>query len=138
VEAEWLRLQQEEHTVPVYEARRGHELAEGRFEVLGRLGQRSKAFALVVKDDQQPDQLLVLKVAADEELNDRVANEAVALDGLVHPAIVCLMDDQPLLLDGRAAILLSCARPRRDTLADERPRTLAARLAREPIGVELA
>ncbi|HEX6418518.1 MAG TPA: DNA-directed RNA polymerase subunit alpha C-terminal domain-containing protein, partial [Acidimicrobiales bacterium] len=121
-------------------ARRGSTLGEARFGVLGRVGLGSTAFALLVRDAAKDDRVAVLKVARAPQLNDRVLAEGAALRGLRHPAIVELLDD-PLDLDGHAALLLSFAGDRSDTERGvdgeaRAPRTLAARIG-EPIGAEL-
>ena len=140
VETSWLHDVEEDNAVPIEEARNGHMLCNGRFNVLGRLGQGSTAFALLVTDATRHGRLVVLKVASDPEHNDRLLDEAAALDGLDHHSTIAwLEDDDPLTIDGRTVLVLRYAGPRRETdPARSKDRTLAARLAREPIGVELA
>lgn len=125
-------------------ARRGSTLGDGRFAVLGRIGMGTTAFALLVRDTADAGRLAVLKVARTPEQNDRIAAEATALRGLRHPTIVELLEDEPLDLDGHAALLVSFVGDRGDAERDAEaieeevraPLTLAARIG-EPIGAEL-
>jgi len=121
------------------DARRGDTLADGRLEVVQRLGKGSTAVALLVKDTSRYDQLCVVKVAHDAEHNDRLLTEASALDGLQHAAIVPLLEE-PFELSGYVAILIGYAGPRVDPSRPElkEARTLASRLSDGPVGVELA
>ena len=121
------------------EARRGDVLANGRLEVIQRLGRGSTAVALLVKDSQRDDQVCVLKVAENTEHNSRIDDEALALDGLNHSAIVSLLD-KPLTVSGHQAILISYAGPKinPDKPTDSQARTLASRLTGGPVGAELA
>lgn len=141
----WLDLAEEEwggeDEVEIHplEARRGDVLADGRLEVLQRLGRGSTAIALLVKDRDSNGLVCVLKVVEAVDHGDRLLAEAAALDGLHHSAIVSLLDE-PLELSGHAAILISYAGLRVDPKVVE-PRsgvTLASRMSSGPIGIELA
>jgi serine/threonine protein kinase len=122
------------------DARRGDSLGNGRFEVVQRLGKGSTAIALLVTDAANRGRVCVLKVAEDPDHNNRILDEATALAGLDHTAIVSLLDD-PLELSGHAAIVISYAGPKVDI---DRPtdgrqaRTLASRLGSQPVGAEFA
>jgi serine/threonine protein kinase len=140
IEEEWTSpdvLADEPH---VTAARRGSTLSDGRFEVLGRIGLGSTAFALLVRDRHEAGRVSVVKVARTPELNGRIEAEGAALSGLRHPSIVQLYDG-PLDLDGHAALLLSYAGPKVDAERDEpeerAARTLATRIG-DPVGAELA
>jgi serine/threonine protein kinase len=121
------------------EARRGDKLANGRFEVVQRLGRGSTAIALLVTDTANSNQLCVLKVAEDPANNERIVDEALALDGIKHQAIVSLLDAE-IDVGGHAAILISYAGPKVNTAkpVDGQGRTLASRLTSGPVGAELA
>jgi len=136
-EEDW-SLDDAEGTRPL-DARRGDPLADGRFEVVQRLGKGSTAVALLVKDTSHYDQLCVVKVAHHVEHNDTLLTEASALDGLQHAAIVRLLEE-PFELSGYVAILIGYAGPKVDPSRPELKdaRTLASRIADGPIGVELA
>ena len=141
-EEEWRRERDDENTVPIDEARRGDVVYDARFVVRGRLGQGSTAFALLAEDTERANKLVVLKVANDPDHNGRLIDEAAALDGLNHSTIVSLEVEDWLEVDDRVVLVLRYAGPRREpVLAEDTPprdRTLAARLAGDPIGVELA
>ncbi|MGH9230949.1 MAG: BREX system serine/threonine kinase PglW, partial [Acidimicrobiales bacterium] len=126
-------------------ARRSSIVGGGRFEVLGRIGMGSTAFALLVRDARNGGRVSVLKVARTPDHNGRLEAEGAAIAGLHHPSIVHLYDG-PLDLDGHAALLLSYAgrkvdagRPRdeSDEPDGRGDRTLTARIG-EPLGAELA
>jgi serine/threonine protein kinase len=136
-EEEWASDDSED-THPL-DARRGDTLASGRFEVVQRLGKGSSAVALLVKDSARFDQLCVAKVANETDNNDRLLDEAAALDGIQHTAIVSLLED-PLELSGHVTLLIGYAGPKIDPdRAELRDgRTLASRLADGPVGAELA
>jgi serine/threonine protein kinase len=145
IEEEWTAPDEIEE-VHVTAARRGATLCDERFEVLGRIGMGSTAFALLVQDRAKGGRMSVLKVASKPELNDRIEAEGAALGKLNHPSIVQFLEDEPLDLDGHAALLLSYAGPkvssdRSEPDTDEReeraPRSLASRIG-EPLGAELA
>ncbi|WP_162142126.1 BREX system serine/threonine kinase PglW [Ilumatobacter coccineus] len=121
------------------EARRGDRLVDDRFEVVQRLGRGSTAIALLVKDSANHNQLCVLKVAEDPANNDRITDEALALDGIKHQTIVSLLDAQ-IDVSGHAAILISYAGPKvnTDKPVEGQGRTLASRLTGGPVGAELA
>lgn len=121
------------------EARRGDRLAGDRFEVVQRLGRGSTAIALLVTDSENQKQLCVLKVAEDPANNDRITDEALALDGIKHQAIVSLLDGE-INVSGHAAILISYAGPKvnADKPVEGQGRTLASRLTGGPVGAELA
>jgi serine/threonine protein kinase len=107
---------------PPEEAIKGDTLADGRFEVEGRLGRGSTAFALKVRDLANNGRAGVLKIAVDAEHNARLEAEAAAISQLVHRNIVRLLDG-PIAIGGRAALLLTFAGAT----------TLAARLADRPL-----
>lgn len=140
IEEEWTApeaLRDEPH---VTAARRGATLGGGRFEVLGRIGMGSTAFALLVRDTSTPTgRVSVLKVARQPELNGRIEAEGRALSALRHPNIVELFEE-PFEIDGHAALLLSYAGPKvdldRDVPEGREPRTLAARIG-EHLGAEM-
>ncbi|HEY8545530.1 MAG TPA: BREX system serine/threonine kinase PglW, partial [Acidimicrobiales bacterium] len=145
IEEEWTAPDPAFDEPHVTAARRGATLAEGRFEVLGRLGMGSTAFALLVRDRHEDGRVAVLKVARMPDLNGRIESEAAALAQLRHPSIVQMFAG-PLELDGHAALLLSYAGPKVEAgrngpeegdAADWEGRTLASRIG-EPLGAELA
>jgi serine/threonine protein kinase len=136
VEDAWTRPDASDDEPHVTAARRGATLLDGRFEVVGRLGQGSTAFALLVRDAANDRRVAVLKVASESRLNARLEAEAAALAALDHPAIVKLIDG-PLDIDGLSALLLSYAGDRDDAERDagqvadttlRRGRTLATRI----------
>ena len=81
----------------------------------------------------------MLKVAEDPANNGRVTDEALALDGIKHQAIVSLLDAD-IDVSGHAAILISYAGPKvnTDKSVEGQGRTLASRLTGGPVGAELA
>ncbi|MDQ3643180.1 MAG: protein kinase, partial [Actinomycetota bacterium] len=136
VEEEWTLPDPADDEPHVIAARRGATLLDGRFQVSGRLGRGSTAFALLVRDTAEGGRVAVLKVAREPELNSRLLAEANALAAIDHPGIVKLLDG-PLDLDDHSALLLSYAGPREDADRDVDPvgeptprpgRTLAARI----------
>lgn len=134
---EYLDMLEEHWTAPdaidelhITAARRGTTLSEGRFEVLGRLGRGSSAFALLARD-RPHDRFVVLKAATGPEQNDLLAAEAEVLRQVRHPRIVQLLEDEPLDIDGHLTLVLSYAGPEVAVDRDEPvrgPRTLADRI----------
>lgn len=117
-------------------ARRSSTLCEGRFQVLGRLGRGSSAFALLARD-QILDRFVVLKAATTPEQNQLLAAEAEVLAQVRHPRIVELLEE-PLDIDGHTTLVLSYAGPEIAVDRDEPvrgPRTLADRIGH--LGLEL-
>ncbi|MDG4799323.1 BREX system serine/threonine kinase PglW [Micromonospora sp. WMMD980] len=95
-------------------AHRG-DLLDGGLEVKDRLGSGSTAVALLVsRADEGRD--LVLKVARDEQHEERLTAEARTLAGLKHPQVAALVDG-PVRVGGRTALLMESAGRR--TLAEE-------------------
>lgn len=90
------------------------ERLEGGFTVIKRLGRGSTADALLVREDGEDQDELVLKVAVDVALNERLASEAEVLSRLRHPNIVAWR--RTLTVAGRTAILMKRAGP--NTLAE--------------------
>jgi serine/threonine protein kinase len=136
VEEAWTAPDPAQDEPHVAAARRGSTLLDGRFEVVGRLGQGSTAFALLVRDTAADRRVAVLKVANDARLNARIEAEAAALAALDHPAIVKLLDG-PLDIDSLSTLVLSYAGDRGDAERDadqatdtalRRGRTLATRI----------
>lgn len=117
VEEDWTRPEPADDEPHVTMARRGATLLDGRFQIAGRLGQGSTAFALLVRDPAAGGRVAVLKVANDPRLNSRLEDEAAALAELEHAAIVKLLDG-PLDVNGHAALLLSYAGDRGDADRD--------------------
>ena len=110
----------------ILDAKKGDTVGGGRFEIVHRLGSGSTAIALEVLDTTNAGRRCVLKVASSPELNERLDEEASALESLRHPRIVELLSE-PLSIDGHRVLVLSFAGQT----------TLAARLADQP-GAELA
>lgn len=121
IEEEWAKSDRPAEPPPEA-AIKGDTLGDGRFEVEGRLGRGSTAFALKVKDLANNGRPGVLKIAVDAEHNPRIEAEAAAISQLVHRNIVRLLDG-PIVIGGRAALLLTFAGST----------TLAARLADRPL-----
>jgi serine/threonine protein kinase len=86
---------------------------EGGLIVVRKLGRGGTADALLVRRDEETEEL-VLKVAVDAAHDDRIQAEAAALGLLRHPNIVRIFD--ALRVSGRAAILMERAGDR--TLAE--------------------
>lgn len=95
-------------------AHRG-DILDGDLEVKDRLGSGATALALLVRRPEDSDDL-VLKVARDEQHEERLAAEARTLAGLKHPQVAALVDG-PVRVGGRTALLLESAG--RQTLAEE-------------------
>ncbi|WP_422773834.1 BREX system serine/threonine kinase PglW [Plantactinospora sp. WMMC1484] len=98
-------------------AHRGDEL-DGGLVVRDRLGSGATAVALLVtmKDDAGGSRDLVLKVARDEQHEERLKAEARTLAGLKHPQVAALVKG-PVTVGNRTAILMESAGPR--TLAED-------------------
>ncbi|MEV4385202.1 BREX system serine/threonine kinase PglW [Micromonospora sp. NPDC049580] len=95
-------------------AHRG-DVLDGGLEVKDRLGSGATAVAfLVTRDGESRD--LVLKVARDEQHEERLTAEARTLAGLKHPQVAALVDG-PVRVGGRTALLMESAGQR--TLAEE-------------------
>lgn len=94
--------------VPVADSRQGDRLSPGltgTFTVEQRLGSGSTCYALAVeRDDGQQG---VLKIAKEPSLNDRLQDEAGALQELHHPNIVRLQEREEI--DGCAALFVEQA-----------------------------
>jgi serine/threonine protein kinase len=86
---------------------------DGRFRLIRRLGQGSTAVGLLVHDQlaDGPDAECVLKVALDENAAARLDDEAEVLRRLDSPRVVKLLEDHPLVVGGRRALLLENAGP---------------------------
>ncbi|MEV7326684.1 BREX system serine/threonine kinase PglW [Micromonospora sp. NPDC093244] len=95
-------------------AHRG-DVLDGGLEVKDRLGSGATAVAfLVTRDGESRD--LVLKVARDEQHEERLTAEARTLARLKHPQVAALVDG-PVRVGGRTALLMESAGSR--TLAEE-------------------
>ncbi|SIR90325.1 BREX system serine/threonine kinase PglW [Micromonospora avicenniae] len=95
-------------------AHRG-DLLDGGLEVKDRLGSGATAVALLVNRVGESREL-VLKVARDEQHEERLTAEARTLAKLKHPQVAALVDG-PVRVGGRTALLMESAGPR--TLAEE-------------------
>lgn len=97
-----------ESGVPAADARNGDRLSEGvtgTFTVQQRLGSGSTCYALAVgRSDGQSG---VLKIAKEPSLNNRLQDEAAALQELHHANIVRLLDQDEI--DGCAALFVEQA-----------------------------
>ncbi|WP_133853965.1 protein kinase domain-containing protein [Labedaea rhizosphaerae] len=84
---------------------------DGRFRLIRRLGQGSTAVGLLVHDQLADgvDAECVLKVALDTDAAIRLDDEAEALLRLDSPRVVKLLEDRPLVVGGRRALLLESA-----------------------------
>ena len=89
------------------------ERIEGGFTVIRKMGRGSSADVLLVREDGSNDEM-VLKVALDASLNERLAGEGEALSKLGHPNIVRWQ--RTLTVNGRTALLIHKAGEK--TLAD--------------------
>ncbi len=107
-----------EQTVDPSEATAGEHI-EGGFTVVRRLGKGSSSDVILVKANEEDEQL-VLKVASEAVHNDRLAAEGEVLGKLRHPNVVEYR--KTLSIAGRTALLMSKAGDR----------TLAQRLRDEP------
>jgi serine/threonine protein kinase len=128
LEEEWTTPEREDEP-HILAAHRGQTLEQGRFKVLGRLGQGSSALALLARDTSL-DRFVVLKVATEPATNALLQAEGEVLGQLHHPRIVQLLDG-PLEIDGHVTLVLSYAGPEVDLDRDEPvrgPRTLADRI----------
>ncbi len=115
------------------EARRGDHLLDRRFEVVQRLGKGSTAVALLVKDREANGRLCVLKVAENPEHNDRIVDEAMALDGHRPPQHRGLLEDPFEICPAMWRSLITYAGPKVD--ADQQPTSAQGRtLASRPVG----
>ncbi|MEW2142672.1 BREX system serine/threonine kinase PglW [Micromonospora vinacea] len=95
-------------------AHRG-DVLDGGLEVKDRLGSGATAVAfLVTRDGESRD--LVLKVARDEQHEERLTAEVRTLAGLKHPQVAALVEG-PVRVGGRTALLMESAGQR--TLAEE-------------------
>lgn len=126
VEGDWTAPEPEPGEPHVMSARSGATLMHGRFQVAGRLGMGSTAFALLVSDAAADGRIGVLKVAREQRFNPRIDAEAGALAAVDHPAIVKLFDG-PLEIDGHRALLLSYVGSR-DDAGPREGQTLTARI----------
>ncbi|MEV5820870.1 BREX system serine/threonine kinase PglW [Micromonospora haikouensis] len=125
---EELTAPEPEPVVDPLSAHRG-DLLDGGLEVKDRLGSGATAVALLVtRVDAGSSRELVLKVARDEQHEERLAAEARTLAGLKHPQVAALVDG-PVRVGGRTALLLESAGAR--TLAEE---LRGGRLALEFLG----
>ncbi|WP_307849069.1 BREX system serine/threonine kinase PglW [Micromonospora sp. U56] len=95
-------------------AHRG-DLLDGGLEVKDRLGSGATAVALLVTRDGESREL-VLKVARDEQHEERLTAEARTLAQLKHPQVAALVDG-PVRVGGRTALLMESAGQR--SLAEE-------------------
>ncbi|PWU50675.1 BREX system serine/threonine kinase PglW [Micromonospora sp. S4605] len=95
-------------------AHRG-DVLDGGLEVKDRLGSGATAVALLVRRPEDSRDL-VLKVARDEQHEERLTAEARTLANLKHPQVAALVDG-PVRVGGRTALLMESAGPR--TLAEE-------------------
>ncbi|TDB97913.1 BREX system serine/threonine kinase PglW, partial [Micromonospora fluostatini] len=103
-----------EPVVDPLSAHRG-DLLDGGLTVKDRLGSGATAVALLVtREGDSRD--LVLKVARDEQHEERLTAEARTLGGLKHHQVAALVDG-PVRVGGRTALLMESAGPR--TLAEE-------------------
>jgi serine/threonine protein kinase len=91
-----------EATVDPAEAK-PEERLEGGFTVIRKMGRGSSADVLLVRPDGGAEEM-VLKVALDASLNDRIAAEGEALSKLRHPNIVEWQ--RTLTVNGRTALLM--------------------------------
>ncbi|HJW55340.1 MAG TPA: BREX system serine/threonine kinase PglW [Burkholderiaceae bacterium] len=91
-----------EATVDPAEAR-PEERIEGGFTVVRKMGRGSSADVLLVRPDGGAEEM-VLKVALDASLNDRIASEGETLSKLRHPNIVEWQ--RTLTVNGRTALLM--------------------------------
>ena len=91
-----------EATVDPAEAR-PEERIEGGFTVIRKMGRGSSADVLLVRPDGGSEEM-VLKVALDASLNERIAAEGEALAKLRHPNIVEWQ--RTLTVNGRTALLM--------------------------------
>jgi len=91
-----------EATVDPAEAK-PEERIEGGFTVIRKMGRGSSADVLLVRLDGSGEEM-VLKVALDTSLNDRIAAEGEALSKLRHPNIVEWQ--RTLSVNGRTALLM--------------------------------
>jgi serine/threonine protein kinase len=91
---------------------------DGRFRLIRRLGQGSTAVGLLVHDQHAdgPDAECVLKVALDPDAAARLDDEAEVLRRLDSPRVVKLLEERPLVVGGRRALLMESAGPQ--TLTD--------------------
>ncbi|MDG4789092.1 BREX system serine/threonine kinase PglW [Micromonospora sp. WMMD1102] len=98
-------------------AHRNDEL-DGGLVVRDRLGAGATAVALLVtmKNENGGSRDLVLKVARDEQHEERLKAEARTLAGLKHPQVAALVKG-PVTVGNRTAILMESAGPR--TLAED-------------------
>ncbi|MGH3328715.1 MAG: BREX system serine/threonine kinase PglW, partial [Streptomycetales bacterium] len=101
-------------------------LIGSRFELLRRLGSGSTAVGLLVTDRESGGEKRVLKVALNDAASRRLLDEAEVLRTLrrqPHPRLIRLVEEHPLRVGSRTALLLESAGG--ETLADvlrERPR----------------
>lgn len=79
------------------------ERVEGGFTVIRKMGRGSSADVLLVRADGSTEEM-VLKVALDASLNDRLTAEGEALSKLRHPNIVEWQ--RTLTVNGRTALLM--------------------------------
>ncbi|MEF8723740.1 MAG: BREX system serine/threonine kinase PglW [Candidatus Accumulibacter delftensis] len=79
------------------------ERIEGGFTVIRKMGRGSSADVLLVREDARSEEL-ILKVALDASLNDRLGAEGEALAKLRHPNIVEWQ--RTLTVNGRTALLM--------------------------------
>ncbi|MEV1330919.1 BREX system serine/threonine kinase PglW [Micromonospora costi] len=96
-------------------AHRG-DMLDGGLEVKERLGSGATAVALLVKRVGEDSRDLVLKVARDEQHEERLTAEAATLGRLNHHQVAALVDG-PVRVGGRTALLMESAGQR--TLAEE-------------------
>lgn len=96
-------------------AHRG-DLLDGGLEVKERLGSGATAVALLVQRVGEDSRDLVLKVARDEQHEERLTAEARTLGRLKHHQVAALVEG-PVRVGGRTALLMESAGQR--TLAEE-------------------
>ncbi|MDQ1305164.1 MAG: hypothetical protein QG671_994, partial [Actinomycetota bacterium] len=84
---------------------------DGRFRLVRRLGQGSTAVGLLVIDQlaDGPDAECVLKVALDSEAASRLDDEAEVLRRLASPRVVKMLEQHPIMVGGRRALMLENA-----------------------------
>ncbi|MEV6811364.1 BREX system serine/threonine kinase PglW [Micromonospora sp. NPDC051296] len=104
-----------EPVVDPLSAHRG-DVLDGGLEVLDRLGSGATAVALLVRRVGEDSRDLVLKVARDEQHEERLTAEARTLSRLKHHQVAALVDG-PVRVGGRTALLMESAGRR--TLAEE-------------------
>lgn len=110
-----LTAPEQEPVVDPLSAHRG-DVLDGGLTVADRLGSGATAVALLVGRAGGDSRELVLKVARDEQHEERLTAEAGVLAKLRHPQVAALVEG-PVRVGGRTALLMECAG--RTTLAEE-------------------